>query len=134
MTNSILMTKCADMNEAIELHDRNNDHGFYECFENERAAHERFYAKYPEMASQWLYSDDTGEVYHVSTLPDGQRLINKHSLTSSLSNGKLKCVIADYVGDTLFLSIMPNTVSKYDRELRRGWCRIQGNNFLTGDL
>lgn len=129
----ISMVKCENFNAAIEMYDRNNESGFYDSYENERLDHIRFYNKYPAMATQWMYCETDGYVYKVSQFND-QKMINKHTLSSSLSCGNLSCVIATESENEFIFVKTPNKISKYDKELRDGWCRLNENHFLTGDL
>ena len=127
------MMICKDMDDAVERHDRNGDTGFYDSFENVREDHKRFYAKYPHFAKEWLYDAETNEVYHTSHF-NGQRILNKHTLHSTISNGSVNFVMAQRNGDTISFHKLDASCDKTAKGMRTEWCGISHDNFLSGDL
>ena len=123
--NNIQMIIAKDMNDAVAMHDANpaTSSPFYSSFENVRAEHERFFEAYPNMGSQWLYCPQDNTVYSVASFK-GQRIISKHTLHTSISNGTLAGVAAT-IGDdkTITFRTIVDGISKTDVKGRQQWCK-----------
>ena len=122
--NNIQMIIAKDMNDAVAMHDANpaTSSPFYSSFENVRAEHERFFEAYPNMGSQWLYCPQDNTVYSVASFK-GQRIISKHTLHTSISNGTLAGVAAEDDGETITFRPIVEGISKQDDKSRRQWCK-----------
>ena len=131
------MIACTDLNHAVALRDAGAETPMYSSYENVREEHLRFFKAYPKMAVQWLFEPSSNEVFHISHLPDGQRLLNKHGLVDTLSGGSLNYVIggpSEDDSETWRFEKLEIGVSKGHKEVRKAWCKLGRENFLTGDL
>ena len=126
------MIICNDMLHAVSMHDANAETPFYAGYENVAEEHRRFFAAYPDMGSQWLYCPEDNAVYNVSKFK-GQRIVNKHTIVDSISNGVLRGVVANIEDDTVTLSTAVNGIGKTDVATRKEWCKRSTCNFLMGN-
>lgn len=137
-----VMIECADMDSAIAIHDEaaigRNESPMYSSYENVRDEHERLFASHPRLATKWFYEPRTGNVFHITETNTGERLLNKHGLVDSITNGRLHTIIgapAENHGEGVWhFNRLDHTVAKNDTKIRRGWCNISEENFLSGDL
>ena len=133
--NQIEMTVCADMDAAIAMRDANpaSEYDFYSGYENVRDEHIRFFKSNPEMAKRWFYCEANNSVYLVSEFR-GQRMLNKHSLVTSISNGSLKTAFAVlHPQDETRITFLTDTglIQKHDANARKTWCKKPSHYLLS---
>lgn len=127
------MIICEDMDAAVAMRDERAECPFYSSFENVREEHKRFYAKYPHFAKEWLYDAETNEVFHTSHF-NGQRILNKLTLHTTLGSGSISFVTAQRGGDRISFHKLDASCDKSAKGMRTEWCGLSHDNFLSEEI